>query len=188
MRTIMMAAAVGCAAVALASVEARGAVTVFGDESAVQCSKAAFAGKTDSDSESYCTRALDYDQLDAEDRAGTFVNRGVMKLRRAEYESSHADFDAALALAPRMGEAWVNRGAMWVGEQRFQAALDDINKGLALGVSEQEKVYYNRALAYEGLDDEKSAYFDYQHALELKPDWLLPKKELLRFHVSQKPE
>lgn len=167
---------------------ARAAVTVFGDDAAEQCSKAAIDGRADPGSESLCTKALDFDQLGTEDRAGTFVNRGVMKLRRAEYESSHRDFNAALALDPKMGEAWVNRGAMWVGERQYKAGLEDLNRGLALGVKEEEKVYFNRALAYEGLDDEKSAYFDYQHALQLKPDWLLPKTELLRFTVSRKPD
>jgi tetratricopeptide (TPR) repeat protein len=172
----------------LAAVPAKAAVTVLGDAIANQCSEAAIAGKSDPVSENLCTQALTEDTLTAEDRAGTFVNRGVMKLRRDEWESSHADFDAALALAPGIGEAWVNRGAMWVGEHNYKAGLSDLNKGLSLGVKEPEKAYFNRALAYEGLDDEKSAYFDYQHALQLKPDWVLPQKELLRFHVSQKPE
>ena len=43
-----------------------------------------------------------------------------------------------------------------------------------------------RALAYEGLDDAKSAYFDYQKAVELSPDWQAPKNELVRFHVERK--
>ena len=188
MRTLLTTAALAAALLALAAVQAQAAVTVFGDPAASQCSEAAIAGKSDAASEFTCTTALNQDSLTAYDRAGTFVNRGVMKLRRDEYEASHADFDAALALAPTMGEAWVNRGAMWVGEKHYQAGLDDLNKGLALGVKEQEKAYFNRALAYEGLDDEKSAYFDYQHALQLKPNWILPQKELLRFHVTQKPE
>jgi tetratricopeptide (TPR) repeat protein len=188
MRTLLTSAALTIVLSALAAVQAQAAVTVFGDAAASQCSQAAIAGKSDPTSEYSCTTALNEDSLTAFDRAGTFVNRGVMKLRRAEFESSHADFDAALALAPSMGEAWVNRGAMWVGEKNYKAGLADLNKGLTLGVKEQEKAYFNRALAYEGLDDEKSAYFDYQHALQLKPDWILPQKELLRFHVSQKPD
>jgi len=32
----------------------------------------------------------------------------------------------------------------------------------------------------------KSAYFDYQKAVELSPQWEAPKNELLRFHVSSK--
>ena len=183
MRTMLI-----LAAALISAGQARAAVTVFGDATATQCSEAAIAGKSDPASETLCTKALNEDTLSAEDRAGTFVTRGVMKLRRFEYESSHTDFDAALALVPTMGEAWVNRGAMWVGLKNYKAGLSDLNKGLTLGVKEEEKVYFNRALAYEGLDDEKSAYFDYQHAVQLKPDWILPQKELLRFHVSQKPE
>jgi tetratricopeptide (TPR) repeat protein len=176
----------GACMAALAAGGAQGAVTVFGDEAATECSQAAIAGKADPTSERFCTQALDYDTLSAADRAGTFVNRGVMKLRRAEYEAAHTDFNAALKLVPALGEAWVNRGAMWVGEKRYQSALDDLNKGLTLGVKEPEKVYFNRALAYEGLDDEKSAYLDYRKALAIKPDWLLPQKELLRFTVIQR--
>jgi tetratricopeptide (TPR) repeat protein len=181
MRTLLLGAAIA----ALSAGGAGAAVTVLGDEAAAQCSQAAIAGRSDSGSQAFCDDALQNDTLNAEDRAGTFVNRGVMKLRRGEFESSHADFNAALSLVPTMGEAWVNRGAMWVGEKNYQPALADLNKGLALGVKEREKVYFNRALAYEGLDDEKSAYFDYKEALALKPDWILPQKELLRFHVSQ---
>jgi tetratricopeptide (TPR) repeat protein len=182
MRKILLGA---CLAV-LAAGGARASVTVFGDAAAGECSKAAIEGKADPVSENFCTTALDFDTLDAEDRAGTFVNRGVMKLRRAEYEPARADFDAALKLVPAMGEAWVNRGAMWVGEKRYQSAVDDLNKGITLGVSEPEKAYFNRALAYEGLDDEKSAYLDYRQALAIKPDWLLPQKELLRFTVTHR--
>ena len=109
-----------------------------------------------------------------------------MKLRRNEYEPARTDFDTAIALQPKLGEAWVNRGAAEVGEKRYQAALDDINGALKLGVKEPEKAYFNRALAYEGLDDEKSAYLDYLQALTLKPGWALPEHELLRFTVSHK--
>lgn len=183
MRTLLILAS----AASLLASGAAASVTVFGSDSATQCSQAAVAGRSDLTSESYCTRALEEDTLNAWDRAGTFVNRGVMKLRRGEYKSSHADFDAALALVPGMAEAWVNRGAMWVGEKQYQPALDDLNRALELGVKEPEKAYFDRALAYEGLDNEKAAYFDYQKALELKPDWELPQHELLRFHVSTKP-
>ena len=61
-----------------------------------------------------------------------------------------------------------------------------MNAALRLGVREPEKAYFNRALAYEGLDDEKSAYLDFQQALTLKPGWALPEHELLRFTVSRR--
>ena len=162
------------------------AVTVFGGGMAEDCSHAAITGKSDPASILTCSLALGGEDLDRIARAGTLINRGVMKLRRLAFEDARADLDAAVALTPTIGEAWVNLGAVAVGERRYEAALDDLNRALKLGVKEPEKAYFNRALAYEGLEDEKSAYFDYQQALALKPGWSLPKTELLRFTVTRR--
>ncbi len=165
---------------------ARAAVSVIGGGMAQACSEAALADRSDPASIVLCDSALQTEDLDDHDRAGTLVNRGVMKLRREQWELARADFDAAIAITPNVGEAYVNRGAADVAEKRYQAGLDDINYALRLGVKEPEKAYFNRALAYEGLDDEKSAYLDYEQALTLKPGWALPEHELLRFTVSRR--
>ena len=57
-----------------------------------------------------CDMALDTEVLARDDRGGTYINRGVMKLRRHLYEAAHLDFDAGIALIPKAGEAWVNPG------------------------------------------------------------------------------
>jgi len=165
---------------------AAAAVSVLGGANAETCSRAAIAGKSDPGSMMACSMALDYEALNPLDRAGTFINRGVMKLRRGAFEDAHGDFDHGIALAPRIGEGWINRGAMFVGEKRYRDGLEDLNRGLALGVKEPEKAYFNRGLADEGLDDETSAYLDYKQALTLKPDWELPRHELLRFTVTHR--
>jgi tetratricopeptide (TPR) repeat protein len=165
---------------------AHAAVTVIGGGMAQACSQAAISGESDYRFEKVCTEALDTEFMDTRDRAGTYVNRGVLKLRRGDYRQATRDFDSALKVMPGMGEAYVNRGAAAIGQHRYADGLVDINKALALGVEEPAKAYYNRALAYEGLDDAKSAYFDYQKALELSPDWAAPKSELARFHVERK--
>ena len=136
--------------------------------------------------EDICTLALDTELLSLRDRAGTYVNRGVLKLRRREFSSAQFDFNRAVETKPDLGEAYVNRGAAAVGARRFADGLSDLNKALELGVEEPEKAYFNRALAYEGLDNLKAAYFDYQKAVELKPDWEQPKKELVRFSVERR--
>jgi tetratricopeptide (TPR) repeat protein len=130
--------------------------------------------------------ALDSELLSLRDRAGTYVNRGVLKLRRKEFSSAQFDFNRAIETKPDLGEAYVNRGAASVGSRRFADGLTDLNKALDLGVEEPEKAYYNRALAYEGLDNVKAAYLDYQKAIELKPEWEQPKKELARFTVGRR--
>jgi tetratricopeptide (TPR) repeat protein len=165
---------------------ANAAVTVIGGGLAEACSNAAITGKSDRKFEELCTRAIDEEALTSRDRAGTYVNRGVLKLRRANYDAAILDFNQAVRLKPDMGEGYVNRGAAAIGQHRYPESLADLNKGIALGVDEPAKAYYNRALAYEGLEDAKAAYFDYRKAVELSPDWAAPREQLVRFKVSRK--
>ena len=165
---------------------ATGAVSILGGGMGRACATAAFAGQSDAAAINECDMAIEIEDLDAHDRAGAYIDRGVMELRRDQFELALADFDRAIALAPAIGEAWVNRGAAMVGEKRYEDGLADIDKAIALGVKEPEKAWFDRALAHEGLDDEKDAYFDYQQALSLKPGWDLPERELRRFTVSRR--
>ncbi|MDB5475786.1 MAG: hypothetical protein JWP49_1297 [Phenylobacterium sp.] len=178
----------GLAVLAIATVAAGAAqasVTVIGGGLAEACSKAAMAGGSAPRSEALCTQALSEEMLSPRDKAGTFVNRGILKMRRGEMGPALKDFNDAARYEPRLGEIYVNRGAALIGQHRFADGMADLNKGLALGVEEPAKAYYNRAIAYEGLDDVKSAYFDYQKAVELSPAWAAPKQELTRFHVAR---
>lgn len=181
-----IALAAAGAALAWAAGASAGAVTVIGGGMAKECSQAALNGEAEARFEAICTQALDSELLSLRDRAGTYVNRGVLKLRRKEFASAQFDFNRAIETKPDMGEAYVNRGAAAVGARRYADGLADLNKALELGVEEPEKAYYNRALAFEGLDDLKAAYFDYKKAVELKPDWAMPQKELARFTVERR--
>jgi tetratricopeptide (TPR) repeat protein len=185
MRRLIAAAAAAAAAMAVGA-QAQASVTVIGGGMAEACSKAALSGKADVRAEATCTDALEKEMLNSRDRAGTLVNRGVLKMRRMDWADASKDFTEAARIKPDMGEAYVNRGAVSIGEHRYAESLPDLNKGLQLGVEEPAKVYFNRALAYEGLDDVKSAYFDYQKAVELSPSWDAPKQELTRFHVARR--
>lgn len=179
--------ALGAAAMLSAwATSSQAAVTVLGGGMAHECSEAALGGASDIRAENTCTLALDTELLSLRDRAGTYVNRGVLKLRRKEFSSAQFDFNRAIQTKPDLGEAYVNRGAAAVGARRYAEGLRDLNKAIELGILEPEKAYYNRALAHEGLDDAKAAYFDYQKAIELKPEWDQPKRELARFTVERR--
>lgn len=182
MKMLLAAAAV----LGLGAGSANAAISVLGGGQAQECFQAAKADKSDNASLDTCNLALDTEMLSPQDRGGTLINRGVMRLRRGEYEAAHADFNAGIGLIPDVGEGWINRGAMFIGERRYKEALADIDKALALGLHEPAKAYYNRAIAYEGLDDETQAYLDYQQALVLNPGWELPQHELLRFTVTRR--
>jgi len=183
-RSVVGVALIG-AVLAFASA-AGAAVTVIGGGFAEACANAAITGKSERRFEALCTQALSDEMMNSRDRAGTYVNRGVMKLRRLDYDAAVVDFDKAVRIKPDLGEIYVNRGAAQIGLRRYADGMVDLNKGIALGIDEPAKAYYNRALAYEGLDDLKAAYFDYRKALELNPDWNAPKEQLVRFKVTRK--
>jgi tetratricopeptide (TPR) repeat protein len=157
---------------------------VIGAGNSLACAQAAKNGETGVRVEQLCTTALDTEPMLPLDRAGTYVNRGVIELRSTRFNEAIEDFDTALRYKTDLPEAYVNRGAARVGTHRFAEALADLNRAIELGVQEPEKAYYNRALAYEWLDDPKAAYLDYRKALELAPDWDLVKQQLARFSVT----
>jgi tetratricopeptide (TPR) repeat protein len=178
---------VGALAISIfAAGAASAAVTVLGDTSAELCSKAAIKDRADDDAMRLCDSAIANAFLDRRDLAGTYINRGVMWMIRHDYRTARADFEHAIQIDPDLGEGWINRGAVNIVDHRFQDGITDITKGLGLGTQEPAKAYYNRAVAYEGIDDEKSAYLDYQQALTLEPGWDLPRQELLRFTVTRR--
>lgn len=165
---------------------ATASVLIIGGGMANDCSEAVIRGRSDDDTMRLCTSALEVETLSTGDRARTLVNRGVIQLRRQAYVEARADFDAAGRIEPKLGEVYVNRGAALVAEDRFAEGLDEIDRGLALGVKQPERAYYNRALAHENLGDVKAAYYDFQRAAELDPKWSAPKEELARFSFKSR--
>lgn len=184
MRTVALLAAAAALTLSAAT-PTFASVMVVGNDIAVDCSRAAFAGRYDRVSIETCTRALQEDRLDRRDRAGTLVNRGVMLTRARDYAAARADLDKAVDLEPTLGEAFVNRGVVLMADRDYAAALAEIERGLALGVDEPAKAYYNRALVHESLDDARSAWLDYRRAQELAPDWEAPRRQLTRFTVTK---
>jgi tetratricopeptide (TPR) repeat protein len=178
------------AAAVLAAQPAHGFVTVFGNGLAQLCSETAknlehgIAPPLHAIED--CTTAIQYENLRGRDLAGTYINRGILYMNRANYAEAKRDFDSALGIGPTIGEAYVNRGAALVGLKSFTEAIADIDRGLALGSNEPEKAYFNRGLANEGLDNIPAAYRDYSRAAELKPGWAPPLNELSRFTVTSK--
>jgi tetratricopeptide (TPR) repeat protein len=163
---------------------AQASVTVFGGDFAQACYQAARNGLSRDENIQDCNTAISTEQLEGHDLAGTYVNRGALYLAQHHWSWAHDDFQQALMVEPKLGEAKVNLGAAEIGMRENRQGIDDITAGLALGSQEPEKAYYNRALGYENLGDETDAYYDYVKASELKPDWVDPRNELVRFTVK----
>ncbi len=177
------AVAAGIASVMGVASEARAAVTVFGGDHAQACYQAAKNGLNSQTSLDACNQAISFEHLPPKDLAGTYVNRGAVDMTMQAWPQAEADFRRALALEPDFGEALVNLGAAMIGEHNDQEGVETISKGLALGSMEPEKAYFNRAIGYEALGDNRRAYLDYLKASQLAPKWAEPRQELVRFTV-----
>ena len=167
---------------ALAAAPSLAAISVLGGGEARRCFEAADQGRAFAASLSICDRALGTEALSARDRAATHVNRGIVYMRARDLSAAIVDYDAALKMQPKLGEAWVNRGIALVhrgGADR--EAIDALTRGLDLKAERPEVAYYTRGIAHELVGDARAAYDDYTQAAALKPDWADPAEQLKRF-------
>ena len=157
--------------------------TIIGGMAAA-CAKDARNGIATKEAVDNCTDALMAETMTMRDRAATMVNRGTMYLVRKDWDAAVLDFDLAIRMQPKMGEAYVNRGAALVGKEKFAEGEAQITYGLTFSPEKPERAYYNRALARWRLDNLKGAYLDFRTALELKPGWEEPSQQLAYFTVT----
>jgi tetratricopeptide (TPR) repeat protein len=162
-------------------------VITVGSGMAHECYLHAKAGVNLQDGLQVCNGALDHDVLGRKDRAGTFDNRGVILDMLGHTEQAAADFNSAISLDPALGDPYVNVGAMLIKKGQHQEALDQINKGIELGMAFPHIGYYDRAVAEQMLGRYKEAYYDYKKVLELEPNFAMASERLKDFVVTRVP-
>ena len=119
-----------------------------------------------------------------ENRAATYVNRGVLRMRQGNYSDALEDYTKALDIQPDMGAAFLNKGAALIYRKDFDLALAALNRAIDLESPDLFAAHYNRAIARENTGDVPGAYDDFVTALELKPGWDLAERQLTRFSVE----
>ena len=87
-------------------------------------------------------------------------------------------FDTAITENPLNVISYLNRCAIYKGEENYSAALADITKAIDIDPA-QPDYYYHRALIYSGMEDYKSALADINHAIQSK-DF---KKEAYMYYI-----
>lgn len=131
-----------------------------------------------------CNAALDREDLSYDDRAATYVNRGIVQMQAKNVTAAIADYDTAIHLRPQIGEAWVNKGiALLHLGGRDAEAVAMLSEGLARNPSRPEVAYYTRGIAHELVGATREAYEDFAKAVELAPTWADAAAELARFQV-----
>jgi len=131
-----------------------------------------------------CSRALREEAMTRTNRAATYVNRGVLRMRKGNYDTALADYSEALRLQPELGAAYLNTGAAYIYQRDFYAALAPLNRAIELESNDLFAAYYNRAIARENTGDVAGAFEDFNTSLELKPEWDLALRQLTRFSVE----
>ena len=131
-----------------------------------------------------CSRALSDQEMSVRDRAATYINRSVVRLRVHDWSGALGDTDLAITRVSNIGEAYVNRGAALINLNRTKEALTDLDRAIAIGLDKVHLAYYNRGLAKEKMNDTRGAYADYRKALDLDPTFTMAADELKRFNTS----
>lgn len=182
MRLKLMIAA---AATALAAETASAQVFVIGQGLGGDCYQKTKSGFSNfRATEEICTRALREQAMTRKNRAATYVNRGVLRMREGQYDKALEDYSEATTLMPDLGAAYLNEGAAHIYLKDFDSAIAPLNRAIQLESADLFAAHYNRAIARENTGDVAGAYDDFQKSLELKPGWELAERQLTRFSVE----
>ena len=170
---------------AIAAPAASAQVSVIGGGIASDCYEAALYGRiSPQEGERICTKAIQAEMMKLDNRAATYTNRGVLRMRAGDYDGALSDYGTAKKMKPELGAVWLNEGAAYIFLKDFDAALVSLNKAIELDSQELYAAYYNRAIAHENTGDLVGAYSDFQKTLELNPEFERAKWQLTRFTVT----
>lgn len=175
------------AALLFVPARAHALVTVIGEGLAHDCFLIAKAGNDPLKGIATCDEALAEEALDPGQRAGTYINRAVMKVALGHVDDAMRDYNDGIAIKPDLGDGYVDRGAALIHLKRYDEAMADINKGMGLGLSYEHVGYYNRGVAEFYLGKITESYYDYKKALEIEPNFTPAAEQLKNFVVTKVP-
>ena len=159
---------------------------VIGSGDAQACYQEAKSGNEgDRSAVRLCERALSEHTVIGKDRIYTHVNMGILLMRGGAYEAALNAFDDAISMDAALTEAHINRGACQIFMGKPSEAVDTLTTGISLGKGHPHlaDALYNRAIAYESLENFNAAYADLQHAQSLRPEWDQLAQMLERYSV-----
>ena len=175
------------AALLLIPAHANALVLVVGNALAHDCYLSAKAGSQPLVGLTTCNEALSEAALAPDQRAGTYINRGVIEAALNRDDDAMQDYNEGIRIKPDLGDGYVDRGAALIRLKRYDDAMADINKGMGLGLSFEHVGYYNRGVAEFYMGRIKESYYDYKKALEIAPDFKPAAEQLKNFVVTRVP-
>lgn len=114
--------------------------------------------------------------VSASDTPGSDMALLAARKAQAAASAAIADFDAALALNPRLIYAWFNKGNIYYSLDDFTSALQCFSEAISIN-PEFGQAYFNRGLTYLRIGNKHQAFADLSKAGELG---VLPSYNLLK--------
>lgn len=109
------------------------------------------------------------DSVETAPTAIAYSDRGTAYLLKGDYTKALSDYDEAIRLDSRNGEAWNNRAWTYYKSGDNRKALDDANQAVKLSAG-QAFVWDTRGHIHEAMGARKSAELDFQKALSIDPE------------------
>lgn len=135
-----------------------------------------------------CEAALLELNLSNKDVAATHVNLGVLLMRKGDYTKAKTHYARAIEMRPKLSEAYINYAASLIYTGDYSAAVSSIDTAIELGTEKMPEALYNRAIAYDRLQNYKGAYKDLKQALALRPEWAPAMDLLAGYQVTSRPK
>lgn len=180
----MKAFVLAASATALAAtLPASAAVFTVGGTFAEGCYKFAETRTVTYDALQTCDRAFSEQALSFDDKLGTYINRGIVRMFRNDFVNASADFDRAIAMDSKRPQPWLNKAILHFREGDSAGAIPLFDRAIALRTSRPEVAYYGRALAHEDMGEIDAAYADLKLAVSLDRTWAAPARDLARYKV-----
>nr|HPG89980.1 tetratricopeptide repeat protein [Hyphomicrobium sp.] len=96
-------------------------------------------------------------------------DRGTAYVLKGDYAGALSDYDAAIKLDGKNGEAWNNRAWTYYKLGQARNALDDANMAVKL-IGNEAYVWDTRGHIHEALGSRKSAESDFLKAVSIDPE------------------
>jgi len=117
------------------------------------------------------TQQIDAGNLKGPALADVYRERGTRRLIDKDVAGALADYDQAVAAAPKLAAAYVDRsfGRSEAGD--LPHAIDDLSQALTLGLDDQAAGFYLRAELRAKMKDLRGALADYDQAIAREKDF-----------------
>ncbi len=117
-----------------------------------------------------CERLIASGKYRGEDLANRYVDRGVAFHRKGDADHALADDSQAIALAPKLGVAYLNRGNLWLEKKQYDSAQADYDKAISFSTGPNLALAYGgRGKAWHFKGNLDQALTDLDHALAINP-------------------